>query len=67
MRVFIIGVSGAIGGLLAQELIDRGDHVSGLVRREQHRRVSDPSPRDDRRRAIGDDLLRRFSALVAVG
>ncbi|MDL5350922.1 NAD(P)H-binding protein [Microbacterium sp. zg-YB36] len=37
MRVFIIGVSGAIGGLLAQELLDRGDHVSGVVRREQQR------------------------------
>ena len=37
MRVFIIGVSGAIGGLLAQELLDRGDLVTGLVRREQQR------------------------------
>jgi uncharacterized protein YbjT (DUF2867 family) len=34
MKVFIIGVSGAIGRLLAQHLIDRGDHVSGLVRRD---------------------------------
>ena len=37
MRVFIIGITGAIGGLLAQELIDRGDEVSGLVRREEQR------------------------------
>ncbi|MCR2817286.1 NAD(P)H-binding protein [Microbacterium sp. zg.Y1090] len=37
MKVFIIGVTGAVGGLLAQQLIDRGDEVSGLVRREQQR------------------------------
>ncbi|MCR2799461.1 NAD(P)H-binding protein [Microbacterium sp. zg-Y818] len=37
MKVFIIGVSGAVGGLLARELRDRGDEVSGLVRREQQR------------------------------
>ena len=37
MKVFIIGVTGAVGGLLAQNLIDRGDEVSGLVRREQQR------------------------------
>jgi uncharacterized protein YbjT (DUF2867 family) len=34
MKVFVIGVSGAIGRLLAQHLIDRGDAVSGLVRRD---------------------------------
>ena len=37
MKVFIIGVSGAIGGLLARCLIDRGDEVSGLVRRDAQR------------------------------
>lgn len=37
MRVFIIGVSGAVGGLLARDLTDRGDEVSGLVRREEQR------------------------------
>lgn len=37
MKVFIIGVSGAVGGLLARHLIDRGDEVSGLVRREEQR------------------------------
>ncbi|MGP5127692.1 NAD(P)H-binding protein [Brachybacterium tyrofermentans] len=37
MKVFIVGVSGAVGGLLAQDLIARGDEVSGLVRREQQR------------------------------
>ena len=37
MKVFIIGVSGAVGGLLARNLIDRGDDVAGLVRREEQR------------------------------
>lgn len=37
MKVFIIGVSGAIGRLLARYLIDRGDEVSGLVRRDAQR------------------------------
>ena len=37
MRVFIIGISGAVGGLLAQDLTGRGDVVSGLVRREDQR------------------------------
>ena len=33
MDVFIIGVTGAVGGLLAQKLRSRGDTVHGLVRR----------------------------------
>lgn len=37
MKVFILGISGAVGGMLAQNLIERGDDVSGLVRREQQR------------------------------
>jgi uncharacterized protein YbjT (DUF2867 family) len=37
MRVFVIGVSGAVGGLLAADLIGRGDVVSGLVRRADQR------------------------------
>jgi Predicted nucleoside-diphosphate-sugar epimerases len=37
MKVFIIGVSGAVGGLLARNLIERGDEVSGLVRRDEQR------------------------------
>lgn len=37
MKVFIIGVSGAVGGMLAQSLIARGDEVLGLVRRDQQR------------------------------
>ncbi|GAA1760387.1 NAD(P)H-binding protein [Agromyces humatus] len=37
MKVFIIGVSGAVGGLLARNLIDWGDEVSGLVRRDEQR------------------------------
>ncbi|MDQ0734870.1 hypothetical protein [Arthrobacter agilis] len=38
MHVFIIGVSGAVGGLLAERLIERGDRVSGLVRAEEQQR-----------------------------
>ena len=37
MKIFIIGVSGAVGGLLARNLTDRGDEVSGLVRRNDQR------------------------------
>ena len=37
MKVFIIGISGAIGRLLARYLKDCGDEVSGLVRREAQR------------------------------
>ena len=33
MRVFVIGISGATGGLLAEKLLRRGDSVAGLVRR----------------------------------
>lgn len=35
MKVFIIGVTGGVGGLLANELLARGDAVSGLVRRAE--------------------------------
>ncbi|MFF7546462.1 NAD(P)H-binding protein [Streptomyces canus] len=34
MNVFIIGITGGIGGLLAQKLRSRGDTVHGLVRRD---------------------------------
>ena len=33
MNVFIIGITGNIGGLLAQKLVSKGDTVHGLVRR----------------------------------
>ncbi|RJU02807.1 SDR family oxidoreductase [Arthrobacter frigidicola] len=40
MKVFIIGISGAVGGLLAARLIERGSQVSGLVRtKDQQRRL----------------------------
>jgi uncharacterized protein YbjT (DUF2867 family) len=37
MRVFVIGISGAVGGLLATDLTGRRDVVSGLVRRDDQR------------------------------
>ncbi|MEU5032497.1 NAD(P)H-binding protein [Streptomyces milbemycinicus] len=37
MDVFIIGVTGGIGGLLAEKLRSRGDTVHGLVRRDAQR------------------------------
>jgi uncharacterized protein YbjT (DUF2867 family) len=37
VKVFIIGISGAVGGLLATDLTGRGDVVSGLVRRDDQR------------------------------
>jgi uncharacterized protein YbjT (DUF2867 family) len=37
VRVFVIGISGAVGGLLAADLTGRGDVVSGLVRRDDQR------------------------------
>jgi uncharacterized protein YbjT (DUF2867 family) len=33
VKVFIIGITGAVGGLLAERLRERGDTVTGLVRR----------------------------------
>ena len=42
MKVFIFGVSGAIGGMLADRLVSNGTTVSGLVRRvEQRDRLSE--------------------------
>ncbi len=37
MDVFIIGITGSIGGLLAQNLLTKGDTVHGLVRRDEQR------------------------------
>ncbi|MEU0249927.1 NAD(P)H-binding protein [Streptomyces sp. NPDC006235] len=37
MDVFIIGITGGIGSLLAQKLSSRGDAVHGLVRRDDQR------------------------------
>jgi len=37
MAVFIVGITGRVGGLLAQELLARGDTVRGLVRRDGQR------------------------------
>jgi uncharacterized protein YbjT (DUF2867 family) len=41
MKISIIGVTGGVGGLLAQKLRSRGDAVHGLVRRnDQHVRLA---------------------------
>ncbi|MDO9406958.1 NAD(P)H-binding protein [Patulibacter sp.] len=37
MKVFVFGITGGVGGLLATELLRRGDDVAGLVRREDQR------------------------------
>lgn len=37
MHVVIIGITGGVGGLLAERLLERGDAVRGLVRREAQR------------------------------
>lgn len=37
MKVFVIGISGAVGRLLVAELTGRGDEVAGLVRRADQR------------------------------
>lgn len=37
MDVFIIGITGGVGGLLARRLLARGDAVHGLVRRDDQR------------------------------
>ncbi|MCL3818588.1 NAD(P)H-binding protein [Aeromicrobium wangtongii] len=37
MHVFIVGVTGGVGSLLAHELVARGDTVSGLVRHPAQR------------------------------
>jgi len=41
MDVFIIGITGSIGGLLARDLRARGDVVRGLVRTEEQRSALD--------------------------
>ncbi|TDK23674.1 NAD-dependent epimerase/dehydratase family protein [Arthrobacter crusticola] len=41
MKVFIIGISGAVGGLLTERLLERGSQVSGLVRTEDQQRRLD--------------------------
>lgn len=51
MDVFIIGITGAVGGLLARELRARGDRVRGLVRREEQRAAL---ARDDVDATVGD-------------
>lgn len=71
MKVFLIGISGAVGRLLAADLSGRGDVVSGLVRREDQR--SDLASRGIEAR-VGDigaitadqlaDLLGGFDAVV---
>ncbi len=74
MRVFIIGIAGGIGGLLARELRSRGDDVHGLVRRPEQRaeleahgvkvRVGDLAEMtaEDLASAIGDVDVVVFSA-----
>jgi len=37
MKVFVIGITGGVGARLARTLQDRGDTVSGLVRRAEQR------------------------------
>lgn len=37
MKIFIIGITGGVGSKLARALQDRGDTVSGLVRRAEQR------------------------------
>jgi len=37
MHVFIIGITGGVGSLLAQQLLARGDTVAGLVRKPAQR------------------------------
>ncbi|MDW5597187.1 NAD(P)H-binding protein [Conexibacter stalactiti] len=37
MDVFIIGITGKVGGLLARTLLAKGDTVRGLVRRDEQR------------------------------
>ncbi|WP_443127464.1 NAD(P)-binding oxidoreductase [Gracilibacillus sp. D59] len=39
LRVFIIGITGKIGGLLAQKLLSRGDNVHGLVRCDEQQKA----------------------------
>lgn len=39
MIVFVIGITGGVGGLLAERLRSRGDTVRGLVRRDAQRRT----------------------------
>ncbi|MFF1301861.1 NAD(P)H-binding protein [Streptomyces sp. NPDC058307] len=74
MDVFVIGITGGIGGLLARKLRSRGDPVRGLVRREDqqaglaslgvHTRVGDLSGMtvEELATAFGDADVIVFSA-----
>jgi uncharacterized protein YbjT (DUF2867 family) len=42
MKVFIVGLAGSVGSLLANELLSRGDHVFGLVRSPEQALVFSP-------------------------
>lgn len=37
LKIFVVGITGAVGGLLADRLTARGDEVSGLVRTSEQR------------------------------
>jgi uncharacterized protein YbjT (DUF2867 family) len=63
MQVFVIGISGAVGRLLAEDLTGRGDVVSGLVRREEQR--ADLASRAVEVR-VGDIAAMDADALAAV-
>lgn len=70
MHVFIIGISGAIGGLVAERLRARGDQVSGLVRsRQQERRLSEAGIRahfGDLSTLTADDLIPLLAGVDAI-
>jgi uncharacterized protein YbjT (DUF2867 family) len=70
MNLFIIGISGKIGGLLAERSIGRGDSVRGLVRRLEQQAASE---RRGVRTVVGelsemsvDDLAAAFGDADAV-
>lgn len=70
MKVFIIGVSGAIGGLLAQKLLSRGDVVEGLVRRDDQKVVLETQGVDvtvgDLATMSAEELAAAFSGTDAI-
>ena len=70
VKVFVIGITGGVGSLLAQKLAARGDVVSGLVRRD--RQSADLAARGitavvgDLSAMTVDDLVTAFGRAEAV-
>lgn len=65
MKVFILGVTGGVGGLLAGNLVSRGDAVTSLVRRADQRVALVPRGVDAHVGDLADLGAHALAALVS--